>query len=611
MGFKLSDKIESLNEMMSPDREDKSNSNRVSAFGGQAAGFAKGVAELYSKNFYGGEGTAADASTVSAGMAGKPLASSIANKYALFNFQGFHGGLTKNSKENYIDKAENPLMGGVGATNVSLPKIINYFENKYPKIGYKPSDFLYSKYYKRIPVNHLVTLRRFPTAVPDNIYLYNVKMKGGESGVADKDGNYGGEDATQVAGVTAITYLGETANNKLEDLLSMSFGLNFKELKANFEAVDTGGSGGGYTNQPFYNKIGGIGRAITDSAKGQTAGSKFRAQNGAGSQTADRLGTTYANFVLGPVNVVDNTMIRDRGLKYSNDMTLTFEYELRSLSYVNPKIAMIDVISNMLTMTTNNAQFFGGGHRYYGSAGFVASQFGDINMLKSGNFSGYMGSVVNDVETGFKGLFGDSNGNFDSNSVVDGLKKVGKNLLGNMLGGFLKGAVGGPTGTTATRTFISGEPTGDWHVTVGNPLNPIVMMGNMICDNTKMTLGQGLGYDDFPMEVKFEVDLKHGKPRDKGDIENMFNAGQGRIYASAAGVEDILNLAGKEVATYGSIPDAGTSNLQANHNVGSAPSGFTNEQIDNLKTIPAQELSIAQATSGEYVSNLTAMLIDS
>ncbi len=33
-----------------------------------------------------------------------------------------------------------------------------------------------------------------------------------------------------------------------------------------------------------------------------------------------------------------------------------------------------------------------------------------------------MGSVVNDVETGMKGLFGDANGNFDANSIVDGLK---------------------------------------------------------------------------------------------------------------------------------------------------------------------------------------------
>jgi len=597
MGFKLSDKIDSLNAAMYP-QENSASANRVGPFGGEATGFAKGVSDLYSQNFY-VNSALPDAGTVANGMATTQIPSSIANKYALFNFQGFYGNLETGQQQNYTDQADNPLMGGSQATNVSLPKIINYFETNYPKIGYKPSDFLYSKYYKKIPVNHLITLRRFPTAVTDNIYKYEVKDKEGKTA-----------DATQVAGVTAITYLGETAGNSLEELLQMSFGLNYEAITADFESVDTGSSGGGYTQQPFYNKIGGIGRAVADSAKGQTAGSKFRAQNGAGSSTADRLGTTYANFVLGPVNVVDSTMVRKRGLKFTNDMKLTFEYELKSLSYVNPKIAMIDIISNMLTMTTNNAQFFGGGHRYYGSSGFVASQFGDISMLRDGNFSGYMGSVVNDVETGMKGLFGDSSGNFDANSIVDGLKKVGKNLLGNMLGNFLGKQVGGATGTTATKAFISGEPTGDWHLTVGNPLNPIVMMGNMICDNATMTLGQGLGYDDFPMEAKFEIDLKHGKPRDKGDIENMFNAGQGRIYASAQGVEDVLNLAGKEVAMYGVIPDVGTSSLQPSTNQPPADS-FNNEQLSNIKKNDSATGSIAQATSGEYVSNLTQMLIDS
>jgi len=597
MAFKLSNAISDLNSAMYP-QENTGTANLIGPFGGEAVGFAKGVSDLYSKNFY--TNTALpDAATVANGMSTTAIASSIANKYALFNFQGFYGNLETAQQSNYIDKADNPLMGGTDATNVSLPKIINYFETNYPKIGYKPSDFLYSKYYQKIPVNHLVTLRRFPTAIGDNIYKYEIK---------DKEGNVA--DATQVAGVTAITYLGETAGNSLESLLQMSFGLNYKELTADMESVDTGSSGGGYTQQPFYNKIGGIGRAVADSAKGQTAGSKFRAQNGAGSSTADRLGTTYANFVLGPVNVVDKTNIRDRGLKFSNDMKITFEYELKSLSYVNPKIAMIDIISNMLTMTTNNAQFFGGGHRYYGSSGFVASQFGDSSRVGDGNFGGYKGSVVNDVETGMKGLFGDANGNFDANSIVDGLKNVGKNLLGNMLGSFLGSQVGGATGTTATKAFISGEPTGDWHLTVGNPLNPIVMMGNMICDNATMTLGQGLGYDDFPVEAKFEIDLKHGKPRDKGDIENMFNAGQGRIYASAQNVDDVLNLAGKEVAVYGSIPDVGTQSLQPSTNQPPADS-FNNEQLSNVKKKDGATGSIAQATSGEYVSNLTQMLIDS
>ena len=334
-------------------------------------------------------------------------------------------------------------------------------------------------------------------------------------------------------------------------------------------------------------KSGIIGRSTGQLLAGDTAGEVYAKKNGAGSETADKLGTTYANFVLGPINVVDKTTIRDRGITFQNDLKLQFEYELRSLNYINPKIAMIDIMSNMLTMTTNNAAFFGGGHRYYGNAGAVGSVFGDPNMLAGGNFGGYIASVASDIQNGFSGLFGGSDGNFDINTVKEGLKTVGKNMLGNMMGDFLGSMIGGKTGTQATRSLISGEPTGEWHVTVGNPLNPIAMMGNMYCDNSVMTMGQGLGYDDFPMEVKFEIDLKHGKPRDKGDIENMFNAGNGRIYAAIQSQDDILNLEGADIEVYGGI-QAGTSSTSSSSNQAGAgngaPPASANNDLTNVST---------------------------
>ena len=427
MGFNLSEATGNLNDAMFPG-PNKNNANLQSAFGGESKDFAKGVADSASQSFY-SQLTQPSADTVAKGLSMTPFPKAMANKYALFNFQGFHGNLSTSQAKYYKDQPNNPLMGGdVGANTVSVSSIVEFFEEQYPKIGYRPADFLYSKYYKKIPVNHLITLRRFPTPIPDNIYNYNVRPQ---------DTKTGGVDVTQVAGVTAVTYLGETAGNKLEDLLKFSFGLTWKDLEGKMEAVDTGGAGGGYTQQPFYSKLGGMGTAIVDTAKGQTAGSKFRAQNGAGSSTADRLGTTYANFVLGPINVVKDTTIRDTGIKFANDMKLTFDYELKSLSYVNPKIAMLDIISNMLTMTTNNAQFFGGGHRYYGSAGYVASAFGNPSLLRDGNFSGYMGSLVTSVEKGMKNLYGGAGGGFDKNNIIESGLKIGKQLLGNMLGNFL------------------------------------------------------------------------------------------------------------------------------------------------------------------------------
>ena len=588
--------LSAVNDNQAPNPNSTS-AGRLGVFGGESTGFAHGVETLFAKSFYANRANP-DEFGVSEGMKGVEVPRSIFNRYALFNFRGLYGGLTGDVSSGFFDQANNPLMGGINSKTVSISKMMEFYNENYPRISYSAQDFLYCKYYKQIPVNHLITLRRFPVPVEDNIFDLS-KSPG------SKDGNTAtaseAVDATQTAGVTAVTYMGEKAGNKLEDLLQMSYGLTYKEITSEMESISS--SDGGYTQQPFYSKMGGIGRATADAFKGISSRQKFASQL---SSTGDRLGTTYANFVIGPVNVVNKTNIRDRGLNFSQDMKLTFEYELKSLNYVNPKIAMIDIISNMLTMTYNNGQFFGGGQRYYGSAGAVASQFGDINKLKQGDFSGYIGSVVTDVETGFKNVFGGGTGEFNLENGLDGLLKVGKTLLGNMLGGFLSENVGAVSGTQATKAFVSGEPTGDWHVTIGNPLNPIVTMGNMYCDNSTMTLGHGLGYDDFPMEVKFEVDLKHGKPRDKGDIENMFNSGRGRIYASAAGESDILNLAGQDVATYGSVK-TGKVNLQSTQST--PPSSVKNEEISNIKK--QSNADIFTDDDAAYVSNMVSMIIDS
>lgn len=605
----MSDTVSNVGSALPPNPA-SINGGVLGAFGGESVGFAQDVLMEVTKNFY-GKSAVGDAFTVAKGM-DAPIPRSMFNEYALFNFRGMYGGLVGSEPFSlFFDTPNNPLMGGYDAHNVSIPRLIEFFDEFYPKISYKAQDFLYLKYYRKIPVNHLVTLRRFPVPVNDNIFDLSIKYPDTSGGGKPDSAELKVADVTQVAGVTAVTYLGETAGNKLDDILKFSYGLNWKEIESKMESVQSSSSS--YTQQPFYSKIGGIGRATADAFKGVSSGAKFRKQNDPNSGE-DRFGTTYANFVIGPVNVIDKTNVRDKGLKFENDIKLQFEYELKSLNYVNPKIAMIDIISNMLTMTTNNAQFFGGGHRYYGSAGYVASTFGDMGKLRQGDFAGYIGSVVRDVETGFKSVFGGSSGEINLENGLDGLLKVGKTLLGNMLGGFLGENMGAINGSQATAAFISAEPTGNWHITVGNPLNPIVMMGNMYCDNTTMTLGNGLGYDDFPMEVKFEVDLKHGKPRDKGDIENMFNGGRGRIYASVANESDILNLKGADIATYGSVK-AGKVNLQSTQS-GAQAGSANSDSIANTKSTTGgpsakQKSSVFTSNDSQYVSNVVSMIVDS
>ena len=58
-------------------------------------------------------------------------------------------------------------------------------------------------------------------------------------------------------------------------------------------------------------------------------------------------------------------MKRERGLTFTGDgLNITFEYVARPIAGVNNKAIMIDLLSNMLVMTSSSGTFFGGMHRY-------------------------------------------------------------------------------------------------------------------------------------------------------------------------------------------------------------------------------------------------------
>jgi hypothetical protein len=78
--------------------------------------------------------------------------------------------------------------------------------------------------------------------------------------------------------------------------------------------------------------------------------------------------------------------------------------------------------------------------------------------------------------------------------------------------------------------MLSGYPTGEWHLVVGNPLNPIAMIGNLVCTNVDIRFNDELGPDDFPTEMIASFRLSPGRQRHRGDWESMFNRGNGRLY---------------------------------------------------------------------------------
>ena len=170
------------------------------------------------------------------------------------------------------------------------------------------------------------------------------------------------------------------------------------------------------------------------------------------------------------------------------------------------------------------------------------------------------------------------------------------------------------------RALLTGDPVGDWHLTIGNPLNPIAMIGNLIVKNVSFKWYDELGPDDFPIGFKATIELAHGLGRDRDAIESMFNRGFGRIYtlssqfrSSADGETKIDDYTGgqntkegrtKYDETRNTYFGGGTrfiaktqhSNLE---NTGSIYTGDTNE-MKFLK--PTSSLQNTQSIASYYVN---------
>jgi hypothetical protein len=444
---------------------------------------------------------------------------SVINKWSLMSYKGKildnkpseSGAIWGAGKELYtkpLYTAESDELNPTAATIIRKCR-----DNGALGYQYTSGDFAYCTYYGKIPNNYMITLRRFPTPCEDDII---------NSITLDTNGEPVKKEQSDIA--RAITWMSEVTENKLSEILKFNVGFNWEDLESEVQTItpqapDRGSVGAFINSSPFLSNIENTTKGLSPAqvAKTEAMGSGW-----------DPLKDTYPNHTFGPYNIIKNVRVRKEGLKFEQEIKLTFHYDLRSIGKVDPKLAMLDVMANMLVLTYNNAPFWGGATRYT-SSGAVKQPFGDMKKLYGGDIAGYFTSLTKD--------FSKSAGNLFSGGALEGLKKLG----GNLLGGSLMNLFGKPSGTQAAAAFLTGASTGAWHLTIGNPLNPIAVIGNLTCTDADFEFEGPLGYEDFPSKLKITINLKPGRYRDKGDIESMFNAGRGRIYLTPKGVPDPNN----------------------------------------------------------------------
>jgi hypothetical protein len=462
----------------------------------------------------------------------QPGVASIVNRYALFQYKGPLGAMGKAG--DYLDTPDSKIKAladfSKNPTTSNIIQTINDLEKQ--GMSYSWGDFLYAKYHGKIPNNYLITVRRYAFPQVDNLWdptTYDHKTK-----------KVVNTDQPEIA--RAVTYMGEATGNPLENFVSWSNKFNWEEIESQMQVIQSNSQGIQGSSILGIGTTGfGLGAAVSSAA---TLGSGTNTAAGRETKAAagfDALKETYPNYVEGPLNVIKKLTIQGQGLEFTQEFEVKFHYNLQAHGMINPKMAFLDILSNMLVMSFNNAPWWGGAARYTSSGNF-GKPLGDHSLLAGGDLLGFMKSVVGDIGGMVSNIFGNGQGGFSLESVLGGIGDV----AGDMLGGWLSENLNSPQGPQVANAFLSGQPTGKWHITVGNPLNPILMMGNMILDDTNFRLHGPLGRDDFPTELEVTLKFKHGRPRDKQEIEQMFNLGRGRLYAAPEGLEDVLNTAGKE-----------------------------------------------------------------
>ena len=432
---------------------------------------------------------------------------------------------------------------------------------------YNVKDFIFCKYYGILPNNRMITLRRFPHPTLDSLrtipngnvgdFGFDKKNKNKitfeSRGVPDlgKLHDKGGELNTSLPVAQAVTFFGGDTGNSLATVLGINTGLNFgAQTQETVKNEQTGDPG--LMNSPYgdliKSLITGTGIDFDVTAADNLAGTLLTPQKNR--NQLQRMLLDQAVSEDGPlskkifvnVNTVNQMMIRSQGFSGGFDpFTLDFHYNLASAGRINSKLLFLDLMTNLLSIGSDYGQFlspelrlsqtsvglgFPGGPEGYAKSivdpiqyirDTVSKMLSKDNVDRQLENEKGLTSQVQKIAEEVKAFANDTSKGLGPDSTL--MKSISVMLSD----AFLKKVYFSPI-------MISGYPTGDWHMVVGNPLNPIAMIGNLVCTNVKISFGDDLGPDDFPTELKATYTLQPGRQRHRGDFESMFNRGSGRLY---------------------------------------------------------------------------------
>lgn len=384
----------------------------------------------------------------------------------------------------------------------------------------RPQDFAYLKNVGVFPNNRLMIARRFLSPVKDNIMS--------KGGTAPKS--------------ILISWKPEG-----EDFLSIDFGEVWEDADADFTNV--------------LNKLGGD---FLTSGMGTGLGKSLNAiplpgfTEGIRRKVLEQLGVLApgqggADLPSGNPNIIKEAKKRrtidysqkGSGLKCSVSIAMKVEYEQKFISGIDPTIAWMDIINNVLTFGTSKSTNYG-----------LSGEFRQKIDKWTSNPSTLITDMISGLKAGLKFIIdGISNAitaaknalsesMFTDDTKTEKKEKKAKDKLadeqnliqqaGNALSDLAQKALDSIEQTVrkyrveimGIANALSGAPSTPWHITIGNPLRPVFCSGDMyISDNVKLTLGKTLAFNDLPSTITVDFTLTNARPWGLQEILAKFNTG--------------------------------------------------------------------------------------
>jgi hypothetical protein len=491
---------------------------------------------------------------------------SLFNAFYVFKYSG---GVDKIEAQTYASNNQrdrngakanvisNPTASAIVEWASKIPE--NSKDNQYgiKNSPYAWADFLFCRWYGIVPNNRLVTLRKFPLGSNDDAGVLR-KNKPQNIPVAQAVTWFGGPTGNDINSIWQSTWslAWKKEGTTAKDVQGNEF-VNFSQQLV--EAIPAGAN-------PF---VKGILTTLADTVEVARSNAGLEAVGKATLEDREQEyikglwsdNGAFFNQIQGPVNVKNQFLFRDRGLSNTAPdamWQLVFEYRTDSYFGMSQRRVGLDIIANMLALTYSDGEWLESLNVYYKKLGLNlggSEQLLIEGAYKNGTFNpkellaailtigktrvadivaAGVGAASSAVEAAGTVAGAAVTSLFAPGSTVEAIAKAYDSMSDekrNRLNGLVevqltKALADSFPKFLQQRANVAGTPTGNWHLTIGNPMNPIMRIGDVVVRSCKLDFGEELGADDFPLDLKFTVTLSPTKPRDGADIRRTFNSGR-------------------------------------------------------------------------------------